>query len=91
MKEVKKKRRVELEYTPLAIILRFIFSAIFGGGVTLLIIYCIMYWDPLILFNTVCIHLLWIIPIIWGVIGIFFFDFMIKLSRDVIEKFFGDE
>ena len=82
-----KKRRIELEYTPLAVFMRFIFSALFGGGVTFLIILLIMQCDLEFVIGTWAFHLLWIIPLIWGIIGIFCFEYMITLARDLIERF----
>ena len=65
-------------------ILRFLVSAFFGGFIALFIFIVILrifltlpFWD------TKFVHILWIVPLIWGVLGIFFFDEMTEIPRKI--------
>ena len=63
-------------------ILRFLVSVLFGGFVSLFIFIVLFLWLSLpIIWGTKYVHIFWIIPLIWGIIGIFMFDEMIDIPR----------
>ena len=34
-------------------------------------------------------HVLWILPVVWGVLGIFWFGRMLDIARRIFEDYFG--
>ena len=64
-------------------ILRFLVSAFFGGFISLFIFIVIFRWYVIIPFwDTKFVHVLWIIPLVWGILGIFLFDKMMDITRN---------
>ena len=69
---------------------KFFGSALFGALVSLVIFLVITYSGDIDAFTaTAWVHILWVIPLLWGVLGIFFFDQMLDLARKIIGGFFG--
>ncbi|HEY3377963.1 MAG TPA: hypothetical protein VGL77_10780 [Armatimonadota bacterium] len=70
---------------------RFIGSAIFGGFLSLLLLFVFLHlgivrdlddwWLRGVL------HALWILPVCWGILGIFWYDAMLDMARDIVEWF----
>jgi len=71
-------------------ILRFIVSAFFGGLFSFFVFlialllnrepsfsFALWFWD------SKYVHIFWIIPIAWGILGIFFFDEMTELPKKI--------
>lgn len=76
---------------PLGILGKFVASFLFGCLVSAVIL-CLALWLPVpALLSRPWAHMLWIIPAIWGVIGIFWFDQMLDLAKDVFHAFFNIE
>ena len=87
-KEMNKKTTRDPLKGVAGIILKFFAAALFGCLVSLILLLAIFaigahtFWDgwgP---------HLLWIIPILWGVLGIFWFEPMLAFASHIFEEFF---
>ncbi|MBM4041455.1 MAG: hypothetical protein FJ290_23380 [Planctomycetes bacterium] len=72
---------------PLGAVLKFVFAALFGGLISL-VISVIVYWTGAHEFwRSGWVHTLWIIPLVWGVLGIVWFDEMLDWAREFFEGF----
>jgi hypothetical protein len=68
---------------------KFIMAALFGLLVSLAIGFIAAWLLMDSFFATPWVHILWIIPLVWGVLGIFWFDQMLELGKKIIEYLFG--
>ena len=70
---------------PVGAIFKFFGAALFGGFVSLVLL-GIAFWGELDFFwERPWIHVFWIIPGMWGVLGIFWFDQMLDAAKHVAE------
>ncbi|MBM4034734.1 MAG: hypothetical protein FJ291_23565 [Planctomycetes bacterium] len=86
-----RKRRDPLA-GPLGAVLKFFFSALFGCLISLAIA-GLFYWCGLGLWfwQSRWVHILWIIPLAWGLLGILWFDQMLDWAREILEGFSGQD
>jgi membrane protein DedA with SNARE-associated domain len=66
---------------------RFILSALFGGFISVVLFFIMIYFGIDGFFQSNWKHSLWIIPLCWGVIGIFWFENSLSIARDIVEGF----
>jgi len=66
-------------------LLKFIASALFGGFISFIIFWFFFYHEEF--WTKGFYHVLWIIPLIWGVWGIFWFDKMLDSAAKMFEDF----
>jgi len=72
-------------------VVKFFFAALFGGMLVLPIYFVVLLAQIEFFMNIRLFHLLWIVPLVWGVLGIFWYERMLDLARDIIEAFLGSE
>jgi hypothetical protein len=74
---------------PLGVLGKFIGGAILGCFVSF-VVFIACYWalDTDTFMEGKWLHALWIIPIVWGVLGIFWFKPMLELGRSIFEAYF---
>ena len=70
-------------------VLKFIGSALFGGFVSLVVVLAAFFLEIDRFWQRPWIHLLWVIPLVWGFLGIFWFEKMLDAARRIFEDFFG--
>jgi len=75
----------------LEILCRFLGSAIFGAVVSAIVFFSLLIWGPSDISIGKLQIIFWSIPLIWGVLGIFWFDAMLDYARDFIEQHFHYE
>jgi len=63
---------------------KFIGGALIGGLISLGIFLVATWLDAEAATNTIGICILWIIPLVWGMMGILFFDEMLDITKKVI-------
>jgi len=68
---------------------RFIVATFFGGFVSLVILAIVLWVDLDMFWESPWPHVLWLIPMVWGILGIFWFDQMLNAGRKIFEMFFG--
>ncbi len=68
---------------------RFITSAIFGCFVSFVIFCVVGRADPELLVTGVVAHSFWVTPLVWGVLGIFWFDPLLRAANTVVEWMAG--
>lgn len=76
---------------PLGAVAKFVGAGLFGGFVSLVVFLGILWLDVDAFWQSPWPHVLWIIPVMWGVLGIFWFDKMLDAARKIFEGFFGIE
>ena len=69
---------------------RFVGCALFGGLVSLVIFFVVIFWGLYGFFDSYWKHTLWIVPLVWGILGIFWFDRMLDIARDIFEAPFHE-
>jgi hypothetical protein len=72
----------------LGFLLKFIGAALFGGLVSfavLFVAFVVLDVDIMFSANGKWFHCLWMIPLAWGILGIFCFDRMLALARAIFE------
>ncbi len=74
---------------PIGAIVKFLGAATFGGFVSLLLLIGAFGLNVEFLLVRPWIHVFWIIPLVWGVLGIFWLDPMLKAARRLIEGILG--
>jgi hypothetical protein len=74
---------------PIGALIKFLGAAAFGGFVSLLLFVCALGLDGEFLLERPWIHVFWIIPLVWGVLGIFWLDPMLEAARHLIEGILG--
>jgi len=74
---------------PVGAIAKFIGAALFGGFVSLLLLGSAFWLDLEFLYESPWIHIFWIIPVAWGVLGVFWFDQMLDAARHLVEGALG--
>ena len=81
-------------YGPGACIAKFVGAFVFGLFVDAVIIGCLMWFTPYSsasLFPSWTSGILVAVPLVWGILGIFFFDRMLDLARHIFEDFFSPD
>ena len=66
-------------------IAKFVGAALFGGFISLIVLvffYCFHIFPP-----NHWWHILWIIPVVWGILGLFWYDRMLDIARRIFEGF----
>jgi hypothetical protein len=76
---------------PGGVAVKFVCAALFGGLLLLPVYIVLLFVNFEIVWDSPWPHLFWIIPLVWGVLGIFWFERMLDLARDIVEAFFGSE
>ena len=76
---------------PLGAVAKFFAAALFGGFVSLLVFFVVLLIGIDAFWQSPWPHVLWIIPLVWGVLGIFWFERMIDMARDLVETVLGVE
>lgn len=82
------KRRTDPLAGPAGALVKFVISAAVGGLASLVIALGILsagfdgFWESR------WVHILWIIPMVWGVLGVFFYVRLLDVARAVVEGFF---
>lgn len=75
---------------PLGALAKFIGAALFGCFVSVVVfVIAFQALDFETLGEAKWLHALWFVPLIWGVLGIFWFEPMLDLARRVFEDFFN--
>lgn len=80
---------------PDGIISRFMISAFFGGFMSFIVFFLIyelmlyVYDDNILskYIMQILFHALWIVPLLWGILGIFLFDKMLTIASKIFESF----
>ena len=67
---------------------RFILAALFGGLVSIVLVMGVVLFGVESFWDGPTPHVLWIIPAVWGVLGVFWFGKMLDFAREVFEGFF---
>ena len=70
-------------------VLKFVLAALFGCLVTLVVILAILGMGLDSFWASRWVHILWIIPLLWGCLGVIWFDRVLELGRDVFEGYFN--
>jgi len=68
---------------------RFFFSALFGAALCLVLAAIVSEFVHLGWWYPRALHLFWIVPLVWGLLGIFWFDKMLRVAGELIERLFG--
>jgi len=68
---------------------RFVGCALFGGLVSLIILFIALFFGLYGIFGGYWKHIFWVIPTAWGILGIFWFDKMLDIARDIFETPFN--
>ena len=74
---------------PFGAVLKFVAAAFLGGFVSLVVIAVVFLFGIHSFWQAPWLHILWIIPIVWGILGIFWLDRMLELGRKIFEDYFG--
>lgn len=74
---------------PLALVLKFAGAALFGCLVSLLLFLASWWIDPESFWGGWWPNLFWIIPVVWGVLGIFWFEPLLKLAKTLFDTAFN--
>ena len=69
-------------------VLRFILAALFGSLVSIVLVMGVVLFGVESFWDGRTPHILWIIPAVWGVLGVFWFGKMLDFAREVFEGFF---
>ena len=64
-------------------IAKFFGAALFGGFISFIVFALIFWINPNAL--SLLWHILWIIPVVWGILGIFWYDKMLDIARRIVE------
>jgi hypothetical protein len=94
MQPIKKSRNKTDHQQQAGILARFIISAFFGGFMSF-IVFWVIYEIMIYMYNDflsayiirILIHALWVVPIFWGILGIFFFETMLSIASKIFESF----
>ena len=70
---------------------KFVAAALFGGMLSIVIFFVVVLIDIDAVWDRPWLHLLWMVPLVWGVLGIFWFERILDIARDIIEGLFGLE
>ena len=70
-------------------IVKFFGAALFGSFISIVILTCIYLSEMFFFWETAWRHILWIIPVVWGILGLFWFEHMLDTGKKVFEWFFG--
>ena len=73
---------------PIGAALKFFGAALFGCFVSLILL-IVAFFGEIGIWDTKWAHVLWVIPAVWGILGIFWFDKMLDFARALFEGFFG--
>lgn len=68
---------------------RFLFSAFYGAIVSLVLFFIFLRLSVYFSFSARWYHIFWIIPVLWGILGVFRFDEMLEDGRSIIEGVFS--
>jgi hypothetical protein len=77
------------------VLAKFFFAALFGGMVSLLVFFVFfLLWGDFYEFikftyDSAWFHLLWVVPVIWGILGIIWFDQMLEIASSFVEYVLG--
>jgi len=74
---------------PLAVVGKFIATAFMGGFVSLVVLVFFQSYAFQACWEEPWPHLLWVIPLFGGILGVFWFDWMLEAARDIFERCFG--
>ena len=75
---------------PLGTVTKFIVAALFGGLVSLLLLAVSLGWLGMdFLLERPWIHIFWIIPLAWGILGVVWFEPMLDAARHIVEGTLG--
>ena len=69
---------------------RFILAGLFGCGVAWIILVeldCVAYSYPRL--EHVWTTAIWLTPVLWGLLGVFWFDNLLECGRRILEAYFG--
>ncbi len=70
---------------PVGIIMKFIGAAFFGSLISLILFLCTPFEACSFLLSSPWIHIFWIIPVVWGVFGIFWFELMLDIGGKILK------
>lgn len=73
---------------PYGIVLKFLGAAFLGCFVSLLLLLVVCQCGLEAFWNGWWPHLFWLIPVAWGLLGIFWFDRMLELAESSFNDFF---
>ena len=73
----------------MGIIAQFFGAALFGCFVSLILFGGAFFMDLDFLREGQWFHIFWIIPIVWGLLGIFWFDAMLDAARHLVDGALG--
>jgi hypothetical protein len=76
---------------PAGVFAKFVAAALFGGMLSIAIFFVVVLIDIEAVWDRPWFHLRWMVPLVWGVRGIFWFERMLDIARDIIEGIFGLE
>ena len=76
---------------PAGLLFKFFGAALFGGFLSLLVLVAAYAIDIAAFAESRWVHLLWIIPLIWGLLGLIWFEPMLNLARNIVNAFFHAE
>ena len=68
---------------------RFLAGALFGAGVSLLLLGAVCSFDIEFLLKRPWGHIFWVLPVTWGCLGIFWPGPMMKTARDLANAALG--
>ncbi|MBN2297376.1 MAG: hypothetical protein JXM72_02215 [Deltaproteobacteria bacterium] len=77
-------------YDPASCIIRFLGAALFGVFVDIVIafLYGLIVMMGYVPSLSGLLYILLAVPLVWGVLGIFFFTEMLDLTKDILKRFF---
>jgi hypothetical protein len=68
---------------------KFVCAGLFGGFISLVLFLTVLWVDMPGFWESPWPHLFWVIPVVWGTLGIFWFDKMLDVARKLTEGFLG--
>ena len=79
------KRQKDALRGPMGAVAKCFGAALFGGFVSLVLLGAAFWFELEFFFERPGMHVFWIIPVVWGVLGIFWFDAMLDAARHLVE------
>lgn len=72
------------------VITKFVCASLFGGIISCVAWKACWWWCDAIL-QYPWFHVFWIFPVVWGFLGIFWFDRMLSIAQQFLERIFDSE
>jgi hypothetical protein len=73
------------------IVAKFLCAYIFGCMVSFIVLFVALLVDVEAIWDSSWTHIFWVIPLVWGVLGLFWYKQMLEIGRKIVMEFWGIE